>query len=496
MTTPEHASWQPPANSEIAFAVDRFCNLSFIGSGWSVLTGWPQQEAVAKPLADFIHSADRPAVLEALQSLLRQDVCSCRIPVRCQRQDGVHCWVEIHAHSSPDEGGEVHGVRGTLVDISNRRKRVRALRESEARLRAICEASPLGVYVTDANGNCIFANANFQRISGVRPDRVRGRGYLSTVHPHDLARLREAADSGRRARAPYRTEHRYLHPDASETWSCINAAPILDGDNFLGTVHVVEDITERKNIEARQVEFMATLSHELRTPLSSVLGALEVLRDEYRAHIPENARRFLDMALCNGSQLSGLINSVLDLERIETGLHDFDFRNVEVTALLERAVQANAAYAMKLGVAISMDRPQTRATAWTDAERMLQILTNLISNAVKFSPPGARVTLGSEPDRGKVRLFVRDQGPGIPEESHARIFQRFGHACNQEHARMPGSGLGLSICKALALRLGGSIGFRSVVGNGSVFWVDVPRGKAYASARTTAHQAAARLRRL
>ncbi|MCW5620364.1 MAG: PAS domain S-box protein, partial [Burkholderiales bacterium] len=448
-----------------------------IDNGWSVLTGWPRQEVVTKPLADFVHSSDRPAVLEALQSLLRQEARSCRIPARCRRRDGVHCWVEIHAHPSPDEGGEVQGVYGTLVDISNRRKGGRALRESEARFRAICEASPLGVYVTDANGNCIFANANFQHISGVRADRVRGRGYLSTVHPHDLTRLREAADDGHRTRAPYRTEHRYLHPDASETWSRINAAPILDGDNFLGTVHVVEDITERKSMEARQVEFMATLSHELRTPLSSVLGALEVLRDEHRAHIPENARRFLDMALCNGGQLAGLINSVLDLERIETGLHDFDFRNVEVAALLERAVQANAAYAMKLGVTIEVDRPQASATAWTDAERMLQILTNLISNAVKFSPPGAHVTLGSEPDRDKVRLFVRDQGPGIPEVSHARIFQRFGHACNQEHARMPGSGLGLSICKALALRLGGNIGFRSVVGHGSVFWIDIPRGK-------------------
>jgi len=607
MNTPKQAPWQTSGDSEIAFAIDRYCNFTFVGSGWSLLTGWPQDQMAARPIADYVHPADRPAVLEALQSLLRREMYSCRIPARCLRHDGMHAWVEIHAHPSAEEAEEVLGVRGSMVDITNRRKGMRALRESEARFRAICEASPLGVYVTDANGNCIFANANYERISGVRAERIRRRGYLSTVHPEDIGRLRDTGDAARLAHAPYRIEHRYVHGDEAEIWSRVNAAPILDGAGFLGTVHVVEDITsqrraaealrqsqerlhlalegsghalvdwdlpsgevylseqwsrmvggargpavttvrdllalihadeleqfertmnetlqgtrpflraqarvqtrtagwrwievharvmergvsgdalrvagtvaditERKDIEARQAEFMSTVSHELRTPLASVLGALEVLRDEYRDEIPENARRFLDMALRNGEQLSGLINSVLDLERIEIGLHEFDLRAVEVSTLLSHAMEANAPYAMKLDVSIGLDQPGTRATAWTDADRVLQILTNLISNAVKFSPPGARVSLGCEPKKDKVRLFVRDQGPGIPEESRDQIFQRFGQASNQDRARMPGSGLGLSICKALALRLGGDIGFRSVVNHGSVFWVDLPRGK-------------------
>jgi len=607
MNTAEHAPWQTAGDSEIAFAIDRFCNFTLLGNGWAVLTGWPLESMAAKPLPDFIHPADRPAVLEALQSLLRREMYSCRIPARCVRQDGMYCWVEIHAHPGSEDDASSPGVRGTMVDITNRRKGMRALRESEARFRAICEASPLGVYVTDAGGNCVFANHNYERISGVRPDRVRRRGYLSTVHAEDIEHVRDAADAARLAHAPYRIEHRFVHADETETWSRTNAAPILDGGNFLGTVHVVEDITaqrraaealrqsqerlqlalegsghalvdwdlstgevylseqwsrmvgssqgaavttvrdllallhaddldaferaldetlrgsrpflraqarvqtrtggwrwievharvmergaageavrvagtaadisERKDIESRQSEFMATVSHELRTPLASVLGALEVLRDEYRTQIPETARRFLDMALRNGSQLSGLINSVLDLERIEIGLHEFDLRSVEVSTLLARAVEANAPYAMKLDVALAIDQPRTRATVWTDADRVQQILTNLISNAVKFSPPGGRVSLGCEAKKDKVRLFVRDAGPGIPKDSYDQIFQRFGQAGNQGQARLPGSGLGLSICKALALRLGGDIGFRSVVGHGSVFWIDLPRGR-------------------
>ena len=611
MNTFEHAPRQSGRNIEIAFSIDRFCNFSRLGDGWSLLTGWPLDAMASKPIADFVHPADRPAVLEALQSLLRREMYSCRIPARCLRQDGLYAWVEIHAHPDSDEGGDPISVRGTMVDITNRRKGMRALRESEARFRAICEASPLGVTVTDANGDCIFANSNYQRISGVRAERIRRRGYLSTVHPDDVEHVRDTDEAARLAHTPYRIEHRFVQRDQTETWCRTHAAPILDGARYLGTVHVVEDvtaqrraaealresqerltlalegsghalvdwdvvsgevylgeqwgrmmgssqgaalttvrdllalvhaddleaveratqetllgvrpflraqarvqtrtagwrwvelharvmergasgqalrvagtvadITERKDIEARQSEFMATVSHELRTPLASVLGALEVLRDEYRDHIPKEARRFLDMALRNGTHLSGLINSVLDLERIEIGLHEFAPRNVDVADLLARALEANAPYAMKLDVSLAVDQPRVRAPVWTDADRVQQILTNLISNAVKFSSAGARVTLGCEAKRDQVRLFVRDQGPGIPEESREQIFQRFGQANNQDQARLPGSGLGLSICRALARRLGGDIGVRSVVGHGSVFWVDLPRGKVAAA---------------
>jgi signal transduction histidine kinase len=114
---------------------------------------------------------------------------------------------------------------------------------------------------------------------------------------------------------------------------------------------------------------------------------------------------------------------------------------------------------------------------WTDPVRAQQILTNLISNAVKFSPEGDVVSLGCERQTDRVRLYVADHGSGIPDEARDRIFQRFGQASNQEHSRVPGSGLGLSICKALATRMGGDIGFRSEPGKGSVFWVDLPRAK-------------------
>jgi signal transduction histidine kinase len=152
-----------------------------------------------------------------------------------------------------------------------------------------------------------------------------------------------------------------------------------------------------------------------------------------------------------------------------------------VSELLARAVEVNEPYALKLTVMLQLDPPTTDVYVWSDPVRALQILTNLISNAVKFSPEGNAVRLGCECTSERVRLFVEDHGPGIPEDSRDRIFQRFGQAANQEHSRLPGSGLGLSICRALASRLGGDIGYRSELGKGSVFWVDLPRAMSAAA---------------
>jgi PAS domain S-box-containing protein len=616
MSTSEPLPWQPLAESDTAFSLDRYGNTLAMQSHWTALTGWGHEEALGKPFADCFHPADRPPLLEALQSLIRGETYSCRVPARCARRDGMYCWVEIYAHPTLDEHGAIDGLRGTLSDITNRRKGMQALRESEARFRAICEASPLGVHVTDAGGNCIFANANLEQISGLRADQLRGDGYLASVHADDRGRLTEARECARQNLTPYRVEHRYVHPEGRETWSRMNGAPIVDGGNFLGFVHVSEDvtaqrcadealrlsqerlqlalegsgdalldwdltsgelylseqwgamvggpqapavttvrdllelidarerpaleraldemlggqrpflraqcrvrtqsgelkwveahakvmrwapdgkplrvagtcadITDRKDFETRQAEFMATVSHELRTPLASVLGALEILREDFRDELPDGSRRFLDMALRNGNQLSSLINSVLDLERIETGLHAFQFTPMRVSELLARAVEVNEPYAMKLTVMLQLDPPATDVYVWTDPVRALQILTNLVSNAMKFSPEGNAVRLGCDSRADRVRLFVEDHGPGIPEDARERIFQRFGQAANQEHSRLPGSGLGLSICRALASRLGGDIGYRTELGKGSVFWVDLPRAKSAAAEMSAA----------
>jgi PAS domain S-box-containing protein len=247
MTTHEILPWQHQAEHEVGFAMDRFGNISQMGSGWNMLTGESAQDVLCSPFADIIHPADRPPVLEALQSLIRGEIYSCRMPARCLRRDGLHCWVEVYAHPSLDADGRIDGVRGSFTDITDRRKGMRALRESEARFRAISDASPLGVYVTDAGGGCIFANANFEQISGLRADQARAAGHLSTLHPEDRARVLQARGAATCSRTPYGVDCRYVHADGTVAWTRINGAPIRDGGSLLGFVHVVEDVTAQRS---------------------------------------------------------------------------------------------------------------------------------------------------------------------------------------------------------------------------------------------------------
>jgi len=306
------------------------------------------------------------------------------------------------------------------------------------------------------------------------------RDLVELIHPEEQSAVQRALDEALQAERPYLRVQYRVRTQAGE-WKWLEThARIMErsaGGKALRVTGTCADITERKNFETRQAEFMATVSHELRTPLASVLAALEILNENFRTQLPDDACQVLDMGLRCGNQLASLINSVLDLERIETGLHGFEFAATPVKDLLVRAVEANQTYATRLAVALRVDPPPGEVCVWTDPVPTLQILTNFISNAVKFSAEGDAVALGCECRSERVRLFVADCGPGIPESTRDRIFHRFGQASNQERSRVSGSGLGLSICKALATRLSGDVGYRSQPGQGCMFWVDLPRAR-------------------
>jgi PAS domain S-box-containing protein len=604
LSTPEPDS-DVRGEQEVSYSADPFGNWIYLDSAWLELTGHTAQESLSRPMADFVHPEDRPRHLEAFQSLLRGEIYSSRHPARLLRNDGLPCWVEIFAYPTLDARGNIDGITGTIFDVTDRRKGMRALRESEARLRAISEASPLGLFVIDARGACIFANANFHKLAGLTPDQVLGSGWRSTLHPEDRTRFLEEWHSASRVHAAFESQYRYRHANGTVVWSRAHAAPIVDAGILLGYVHVVEDVTterlaeetlrrsrerlelalegsgsvlldwdlpsgsiyvseqwgrilggspaqavitldqlralvhpddilaldaaleqtlsgarpflrieyrigskdkgwkwietharvvernakgkalrltgtsfdvtERKDVERRQAEFVSTVSHELRTPLTSILGALDVVMDEHAADMAPESRKFFDIAYRNAGRLSELVDSILDLERVEKGLHDFRYAAVPVGEFLARAVELNSAYAMRFSVSLALDEYPDDVFLWADADRLMQVVTNLISNATKFSPQGETVRVSAEATELDVRILVKDSGPGVPPEFRNKMFQRFAQAESLDRRQRSGSGLGLSISKALMERMSGDIGFESKPGEGTVFYVTLPR---------------------
>jgi signal transduction histidine kinase/DNA-binding response OmpR family regulator len=221
-------------------------------------------------------------------------------------------------------------------------------------------------------------------------------------------------------------------------------------------------------------EFVATVSHELRTPLTSIAGALGLLNGNAAGELPESAKRLLTIAYKNSQRLVRLLNDILDIEKMESGKVVFDFKRVEVRSLVAQTIEANRALAEGLGVRIRLVPASAAVDVRVDPDRLVQAVTNLLSNDIKFSPPGEEVVVAVEARNETARISVRDHGHGVPDEFKPHIFEKFAQADATDARQKGGTGLGLSIVKEIVDRLDGAVGFGDAPGGGAIFYVDLP----------------------
>jgi signal transduction histidine kinase len=241
-------------------------------------------------------------------------------------------------------------------------------------------------------------------------------------------------------------------------------------------VSQVQDISERKAIERMKDEFISVVNHELRTPLTSIHGAVKLLEAGAAGELPEAALRLARLASQNTDRLRNIIDDILDLDKIVSGRMDFDIEPLVALAMLEKVAQAHEATADSGGVKILVDSAAGLGLL-ADAQRLHQVLDNLVSNALKFAPTGSQVLLRGRAEAAaagpRVRLSVTDNGSGIPEHFRDRIFQRFAQADMNTSRQKGGSGLGLSIVKKMVEQMNGSIDYESRPGL-TTFTVSLP----------------------
>ncbi|HEV2080743.1 MAG TPA: GAF domain-containing sensor histidine kinase [Allosphingosinicella sp.] len=236
---------------------------------------------------------------------------------------------------------------------------------------------------------------------------------------------------------------------------------------------------ERQHALARMKdEFVAATSHELRTPLTSIAGSLGLLLAGAAGDLPERARRLVGIAHSNSKRLVGLVNDILDMDKLASGKMHLDSDPVDVAQVLGETVEANGGFAADHCVRLVSDPVPSGLKVLADHRRLLQVLTNLLSNAVKFSPKDGTVTLSArESEEGRVRITVADKGRGIPEEFKSRIFSRFAQADASDEREKGGTGLGLAIVKEIVTQMGGAVSFDTALGEGTSFHVDLPAGE-------------------
>ncbi|MDH5182127.1 MAG: PAS domain S-box protein, partial [Gammaproteobacteria bacterium] len=239
-------------------------------------------------------------------------------------------------------------------------------------------------------------------------------------------------------------------------------------------VGIMRDITERKKVERLKNEFISTVSHELRTPLTSIRGALSLIQSGTVGKLTQKTRKMVDIASNNTERLLLLINDILDIQKIETGNLSFRFRPTQVMSLVEKAMRDNAAYGHQFNVEFKLTHRLDNIYILADEDRMMQVLNNLMSNAVKFSQPGDVVELAVARHEDAVRISVTDFGSGIPESFHDKVFDRFTQSDSSDARKKGGTGLGLSIAKAIVEKHGGLINFISHANVGTTMFFDMP----------------------
>jgi PAS domain S-box-containing protein len=390
------------------------------------------------------------------------------------RTDGTKEYNQWAIHPWMDVTGKVGGLVMFTEVITARKMAEASLRTSEEMIRAAMEKSPIGKALVQPDGRFIKVNPALCRLLGYTEAELLANDFQSITHPDDVAadldNVRALLD-GRLFN--YQMEKRYFHRDGRLIWAQLSVSIVRkpDGD-FL--VAQIQDITERKAIDRIKDEFVSVVSHELRTPLTSIRASLGLINGMRDVELPAAVRRLVDISSANCERLVMLVNDILDLDKIAAGHMRFELSDESLAAITQRAAHANEAYARKLDVRIALETIDPDIVVYVDADRYVQVLSNLLSNAAKFSPAQAVIDVGAERHGNSVRVFVRDHGDGIPEEFRGRIFGKFSQADSSASRQKGGTGLGLHITRQLVEQMHGTIGFTSLVGQGTTFWVEFP----------------------
>ena len=245
---------------------------------------------------------------------------------------------------------------------------------------------------------------------------------------------------------------------------------------FVGTAHRLENalIREQKANRAKS-EFVATVSHELRTPVTSIMGSLELISSGALAASPEKTAEILAIAKNNSRRLAALIEDLLQIQKMETGNLDYHFAPVQIGAAVERAIELTRPIASNFEVGITAAQIDPALHVRADLSRLEQVLTNILSNAIKFSHKGGDVLVEVAETPSGIRVSVTDHGIGIPQGAHDRVFAPFSQIDSSDTRKTGGTGLGLNIAKRIMDAHRGLIGFDSVEGEGSTFYIEMPR---------------------
>ncbi len=376
--------------------------------------------------------------------------------------------------------GELTEANEELLVAKDAAERVAEISAQLARESAlILNSATDGIFGVDLDTEPSFLNPAGARMLGRSLADFKGKSVHDLIHhsqpdgtpwPEGDCPLGQALLRGEAFEV---ADDTFWRPDGSSFPVEYSATPMFDEDGHKrGAVLMFRDVTERRAIERLKSEFVSTVSHELRTPLTSIRGALGLMSSGLLGPIAEKGKRMLEIAVSNTDRLVRLINDILDLERIESGKVELSHSPVDANDVMVQSLEVVQAMADQAGVRL-VSMP-TSGTLWGDSDRIIQALTNLLGNAIKFSPPDTTVTLDGIRRETDFVFCVADQGRGVPEQKLETIFDRFSQVDASDSRDKGGSGLGLAICRSIVRAHGGRIWVDKNEPVGSRFQFTIP----------------------
>lgn len=444
----------------------------YLSDGIERLTGYPASDFLppgTRCFSSLIHPDDCPGPASKVEDQFERTY-------RLINARGETLWVQENSRALRDAEGRLLWYDGFIWDVSARALAEREANERERYVRLLIANVVDAIVIINQHGLIETFNHAAERTFGYTEEDVLGRNLSMLMpEPHRAAHDGYLEDYERRGEGRSLEQNRELQAVRrnGELFTIELRVSEISHRGERKFIGLVRDITERKRIEQMKSEFVSIVSHELRTPLTSISGALGLINGGAVGEVPPAIGQLLDIAQQNSQRLGLLIDDLLDMEKLIAGQISFQLRAQPLAPLLEEALRANQGYAAQHQVRLEMGE-QVAVQVSVDEHRLQQVLANLLSNAAKFSPAGEVVILSSSRRGDRVRVSIRDVGPGIPQTFRQRIFQKFSQADSSDTRQKGGTGLGLAISKELIERMHGRIGFDSELGQGACFWFELP----------------------
>jgi PAS domain S-box-containing protein len=466
-------SWNPGARHFKGYTANEI-----IGKHFSVF--YPEEDKAAGKPAEELRIAARDGKVEDEGWRIRKD--------------GTQFWANVVITALRDPKGNLVGFAKVTRDLTERRRAEETLRLSEERFRLLVHSvKDYGIFMLDPDGRVASWNEGARRIKGYEPDEILGRHFSIFYPPESLAtglpehELKTATAVGR-----FEDEGWRIRKDGSRFWANVVITALFNEKNVLiGFAKVTRDLTERRAAQLRELEdarrvaaaeasnraksgFLAAMSHELRTPLNAIAGYAQLIGEGVGGAVNEQQREWIARIRLSQQHLLSIVNDLLNYTRIEAGHVSYQSADVPMHTIVDDVLAMVGPQAARKHQQLSHGPCNESTTARADQLKVEQIILNLVSNAVKFTPEEGRIVVRCAASPSGVTIEVADSGPGVPLDMREAIFEPFVQLGRTLTSAHEGTGLGLSISRDLARAMGGDVTVSGAEGEGAVFTLSLP----------------------